>query len=380
MKLAIVSLMSGQQWGGSESLWYALALHALHNKDEVLVSTYKWEIENSRLHLLQQNGATLSLRKLFNSNAGLVEKISRAIKKRNPVVDKDYMDIIHFKPDHVFISQGNNFDLAIHHLPLYKLLKDNNIAYSFVCHAHSQYSDIPSAAIYPNAIKIFDDAKHVFFISKKQQQLTERKLVKKLANAHFTWNPLAMKIPDRSYDWPETSVVQFAMVGAMVGGKGHDTMLEVFSQEEWKNRDWVLNIYGAGEGEAYLKALSIFYGLYKKIIFHGYANDIGSIWQQNHLLLMPSGSEGMPISLIEAMVCGRAAVASNVGGISELIIDTKNGFISEAPSVQSFANALESAWAQQGKWQEIGAHAREGILKIVDVHPEESLYKIICTL
>jgi len=42
--------------------------------------------------------------------------------------------------------------------------------------------------------------------------------------------------------------------------------------------------------------------------------------------VMPSNYEGLPIVILEAMCQGKAIVASKVGGISEMVIDNKNGF------------------------------------------------------
>lgn len=53
MKLAIVSLMGGAPWGGSEALWHSLAMFALDQGDEVFVSVYDWGMVQEKITQLQ---------------------------------------------------------------------------------------------------------------------------------------------------------------------------------------------------------------------------------------------------------------------------------------------------------------------------------------
>ncbi|MBC7509533.1 MAG: glycosyltransferase family 4 protein [Ferruginibacter sp.] len=379
MRIAIVSLMGGLRWGGSEALWNAVALHALKQGDEVFVSVYDWGKPHHKILQLQTAGATIYYRKKYNPNAGTAEKIIRFIKKRKPALDKDYQSIIDFKPDIVFISQGDSFDFAIHHRPLYLLLRKHAMRYAFVCHSHMQFSFIPPKEIFPDAVELFKNATHVFFVSHRQWQLTERRLATKLTNGCITWNPLNIKLPNAPLSWPQNEVIQMAMVGNISDAKGHDTALEVLSAPKWKKRQWILNIYGEGEGKIYLQALAAFYGIAHRIIFHGHVDDIVNVWHTNHLLLIPSAGEGLPISLVEAMACGRPAVVTDVGGNTELIKDHDNGFVAVSPTTAAFAAALESAWLQKAQWNQLGQNAFECIKKTVDADPAAKLYKLLAS-
>ena len=379
MRLATVSLMGGQPWGGSEVLWHALALHALQQGDQVLASVYAWEQEHEKIAALKKAGADIFYRKRFNADAGLAEKVFRFIKKRRPALNKDYQSIIDFKPDHVFISQGDNFDFALHHRPLYELLKKYHIRYSFVCHSHAQYGAIPPKEIYADGKEVFTNATAVYFVSHKQQQLTERKLMTTLKNACQTFNPLALEIPDAPLLWPNENPVQFAAVGAITGGKGQDTLLEVFSQPQWKERNWNLNIYGGGDGTEYLHQLARFYDIADKVIFHGHVENIKAVWEHNHLLIIPSAAEGLPISLLEAMVCGRPCITTDVGGIDELMEEGVTGFIAPAPSVKHLSAAMERAWNKKDTWEALGQQAFNLMKSRLSPHPEIIIYNKLAT-
>ncbi len=60
---------------------------------------------------------------------------------------------------------------------------------------------------------------------------------------------------------------------------------------------------------------------------------------------MSSVIEGMPISLIEALSCGLIPVCTAVGGIVDMIVEGKNGFLSHDMSVESYAKVLEQVVA-----------------------------------
>jgi glycosyltransferase involved in cell wall biosynthesis len=375
MRIGIVSLMGGSPWGGSEALWYSIALHALQQGDEVFVSVYKWGKPHKKLKYLAKMGALIHYRKRFNEDIDWYEKIKRFIQHRIPRLNNDYQSIINFKPDCIFISQGDTFDLAIHHRPLYRLLTKHSIPYSLVCHSHSQYSFIPPSSIFPDAQDIFKLAHQVYFVSRRQWQLTERRLVSKVANGQITWNPLNLQIPDQCLPWIEDEFIQMAIVGSLEGSKGQDTAFEVLSAPQWQQRKWMLNIYGEGEGKTYLEELAMFYSISENVVFHGYVDDIKKIWQSNHILLLPSAGEGMPISLVEAMACGRPAVVTDVGGNNELIVENQTGYVAASPSTNSFADAMEKAWLSQNTWRELGNKSFEKINLILELSPELKIYE-----
>jgi glycosyltransferase involved in cell wall biosynthesis len=86
--------------------------------------------------------------------------------------------------------------------------------------------------------------------------------------------------------------------------------------------------------------------------------DIKAIWEQNHLLVLPSRYEGLPLVLVEAMWCGRPAVVTDVAGNTEVCIDNETGFVAPAPTVALLADTLQRAWDRGEYWQRMGLAAR----------------------
>ena len=97
---------------------------------------------------------------------------------------------------------------------------------------------------------------------------------------------------------------------------------------------------------------------------------------------MPSRIEGLPLTLVEAMLCGRPVVATRVAG-AELIEDGITGFLAEAPTVGSVGEALERFWARREEAREIGAMAARKIRDLVPADPPrvfaDKLKKLLAT-
>jgi glycosyltransferase involved in cell wall biosynthesis len=116
-----------------------------------------------------------------------------------------------------------------------------------------------------------------------------------------------------------------------------------------------------------------------RVNFYGYVNDIRQVWANNHIQLMPSISEGTPLALQEAMLCGRTAVITDVGGNADLVgLNGERGFLANAPSIRSFSEAMEHAWLHRENWQTLGFNAHHYVSDRVDQNPETKLLQYLC--
>src|SRR5712671_811230 len=96
---------------------------------------------------------------------------------------------------------------------------------------------------------------------------------------------------------------------------------------------------------------------------------VEDIWASNHVLIMPSRFEGLPLAIVEAMLCGRPVIATDVAGHSEVIEDGVTGFLADAPTVPSMAEALERFWSRRADAQMIGETADSRIRQIFPLDP-----------
>ncbi len=206
---------------------------------------------------------------------------------------------------------------------------------------------------------------------------TQRQLGITLPNATVLQNPV--NLDDVSaVPWPQSPVCHLVSVARLDSyQKGQDILLEALSAPAWRERGWRLRLYGEGRDRAHLEALTRQYGLGGRVEFMGFVEDVRGIWEQEHLLVLPSRAEGTPLALIEAMVCGRPVVATDVGGNAEWVEDGRTGFIAAAPTARSLNHALERAWAARAQWENIGKAARASALAKIDPTPGKTLLKLL---
>ena len=110
-------------------------------------------------------------------------------------------------------------------------------------------------------------------------------------------------------------------------------------------------------------------GLEDRVSFAGHCENIELIWTLNHVLVQPSRYEGLPLSVVEAMLCARPVVATDVAGHSEVIKDGVTGFLADAPTTQSIAGALDRAWQARAELDKIGKMSSELIHNLVPPDP-----------
>lgn len=109
-------------------------------------------------------------------------------------------------------------------------------------------------------------------------------------------------------------------------------------------------------------------GLADRVIFTAHLG-VEDIWASNHVLIMPSRLEGLPLAVVEAMLCGRPVVATDVAGHSEIIKDGVTGFLADAPTADSMAQALERFWARRTTAQMMGEVGSTRIRRLLPPDP-----------
>ena len=89
-------------------------------------------------------------------------------------------------------------------------------------------------------------------------------------------------------------------------------------------------VVGDGEERSRLERLTEELQMTERVLFLGSRSDVAHLLQAADAFMLSSISEGIPLTLIEAMATGLPCVATNVGGIPELIRDGETGLLVEA--------------------------------------------------
>ena len=98
-------------------------------------------------------------------------------------------------------------------------------------------------------------------------------------------------------------------------------------------------VVGDGPLQNDLEAQAIKLNIIDKIKFLGFQEDVMGIIQTFDIFAMTSLHEGIPMALLEAMSMKKPIVATNVGGIPEIICDSQNGLLIPAEDPEALANA-----------------------------------------
>ncbi len=153
------------------------------------------------------------------------------------------------------------------------------------------------------------------------------------------------------------------IVGRLVPIKNHRMFIEVARKviESDAGLKVKFLIIGDGELKSGLKEHVARSGLQDSIIFLGWVKDLAGAYADLDIVALTSLNEGTPVSIIEAMASGRAVIATNVGGVADLVDDGVNGFLAKASDTDGFFKKLESLAKDQNLRIEFGASARRSV-------------------
>ncbi|MFH1198790.1 MAG: glycosyltransferase family 4 protein [Candidatus Omnitrophota bacterium] len=119
-------------------------------------------------------------------------------------------------------------------------------------------------------------------------------------------------------------------------------------------------------------------GLAKRVAFTGYRDDALGILKASDLFVLPSLTEGISRSCMEAMGLGVLAVATNVGGMPELITDGQNGFLVPPARPEILAEKINAVLEERSRFAGLRQEAAKAIKekfsmqRVADEH--ENLY------
>lgn len=363
-RLAFVSTMEGSPWGGSEELWSQAALRLAGQGHRVTASLAYCDRPRPALSRLTQAGIDVDVRR---PTGAVWERVWRKVARRRssePLNRHDVTWLMAQRGGSVCISQGGIWD----GLPWMLQCRSLQISYVAIVQSNAEWL-WPDDRQGERMALAYSSAEACYFVSQRNRELLEDQIGQALPNAVVVHNPY--NVPhDARPSWP-ASVPEWRL--ACVArldpvAKGQDLLLRALAREKWSRRNLKVTFYGTGRCEQNLRRLADRFGL-TCVDFKGHVQDVERIWADNHALVLPSRYEGTPLALVEAMLCGRAAIVTDVAGNSELIEHGVSGFVACGASVDLLDRTLEDAWQRREEWQQIGAAARERVAALVPADP-----------
>jgi glycosyltransferase involved in cell wall biosynthesis len=141
---------------------------------------------------------------------------------------------------------------------------------------------------------------------------------------------------------PHQEVV-FGTVGRMTAVKNHRVLVEAFALARRKYAHIRLLLLGGGPLQSGLEQRVAELGLSDSVQFLGFSHDVPGFLAGLDVYVVSSNSEGLPLSLLEAIATGLPVVATEVGGVPGIVRTSDSGWLSPPNDPQALLAAMELA-------------------------------------
>ncbi len=146
--------------------------------------------------------------------------------------------------------------------------------------------------------------------------------------------------PNTSLKEKYTNKIIITFAGRLIDNKGVADLLQAVKNVQ---EDFILFIIGDGAQKQNLKKLAKKLDIQNKIIFFGFKkqSEVIGIMKISDIIVNPSYTEGLPTMLIEASLCKKAIVATDVGGTSEIITSKDDGILIEPKNIPQLTKSIQ---------------------------------------
>jgi glycosyltransferase involved in cell wall biosynthesis len=370
-KYLFIAANEWPNWGGSELLWSSAAEKLVRRGMEVRVSVPDFGKAIPQVEHLRSAGCRISHRRPPSFFFRLARKVFPL-----PEYVRSHVRSIGKGVDLVVVSQGANTD----GLPWMEAARAAGLKYAVIAEGATEHW-WPEDHFAEKLAEGYENASCAYFVSQSTLNLSRRQFATPLRNAKVIRNPFNVRY-DTQPPWPTglPEELSLACVGRLeTGTKGQDLLLDVLSLPHWRERKVRVSLVGKGVNGRVLRRMAEELKL-TSVDFLGHQNNIEEVWSRHHALVLPSRHEGMPLTVVEAMLCGRPCIVTDVGGNRELVRDGINGFLAKAPTVELLDEAMSRAWDCRFHLREMGNTAATDVRQWVSKDPSEDFVHELLTL
>lgn len=359
-KIAFIATIERVPWGGSELLWAGAAERLARQGVEVHISVKDWGKPVKQIDHLRSIGCRIFPR-IFPPPYH--QRIRRKLLRGG--FTQQHAREVGRGADLVVVSQAGYTDGLI----WMEALREEGLPHSVI--SQSAFEGWwPADGQLERLSAALETASVAFFVSRANLELVRSQLASPLSNGRVVWNPFNVRY-DAGPDWPgnREEELQLGCVARLDSAqKGQDILMRVLDQPKWRARKLRVTLAGNGVHDRVLHRMASTMNL-PSLQFAGHVDDIERFWGSHHAMVLPSRFEGMPLALVEAMLCGRACIVTDVGGNCELVRDAVNGFVARAATVEFVNEAMERAWQNRWHLREMGEAARRDVRERVPADP-----------
>lgn len=168
-------------------------------------------------------------------------------------------------------------------------------------------------------------------------------------------------------------------VASFFARKNHAMLIDAFARAYADNPSLVLLLVGDGPLRLQIEAMVESAGISGRVKFLGLRDDVSELLHASNLFVLSSLWEGLPISVLEAMAAGLPVVATDVGGMRDIVYDKKWGMIVPSENTAEFSVAMISIASDPERAIQMGrlgqSFVRDNYSINVTVAAHEALYR-----
>ena len=153
------------------------------------------------------------------------------------------------------------------------------------------------------------------------------------------------------------------IVAALRPEKNHDLFLESANRVSSVNGNVQYVIVGDGPERERLQQLARDKGIEDKVHFSGSTQDVPGVLSMLDLFALTSHNEASPVSILEALSCQRPVVATNVGSISESVVDAQTGYLVDAGDADQMAKRWLDVLGDSELRRRLGQRGRQHVVE-----------------
>lgn len=269
---------------------------------------------------------------------------------------------------HLFmLSIQNTYDIIHIHMS-YKgsFIRKNSIAHlskkfskKVIVHLHgSEFKDYYNQSSYKNKVKIqkFFSLVDVTIVLGNDWNDFIRRIAPR-ANIVVVNN--AIKIPEYHIQIRHTPFT-LLFLGVLIERKGVFDLLKAIKSIIKQSYNIKLYIAGTGLKEKEMREYCLNNGLKDNVEFLGWVSNAKKekVFLNSDLLVLPSYNEGLPIAILEALSYGLPIISTNVGSISDAVINKRNGLLISPGNVEELKNGILNIYLSYESWKYYSTQSR----------------------
>jgi glycosyltransferase involved in cell wall biosynthesis len=148
-------------------------------------------------------------------------------------------------------------------------------------------------------------------------------------------------------------------IGRMTAIKHLPDVLAAFAALRARGIDATLCLVGDGPDREAVEERAHTLGIARHTLFVGYQRDVAPYYGLFDVLLLPSGNEGTPVVAIESLAAGTPVVATDVGGVPDVVENGRSGFLTRVGDINAIVDALERLARDPDLRHDLGQAGRE---------------------